>query len=412
MARAGFHPNRSVIEIADILRLHGQDYARVHAAHLGRVERRVMSAIAACRTAILGGHVEACDDCGVTRIAYNSCRNRHCPKCQGQARTKWLTDRQAELLPVPYFHLVFTLPAPIAEIAFQNKTIVYTILFKAAADAMMALAANPRRLGAKIGGLAVLHTWGQALTHHPHVHCVVPGGGPSLDGTRWITCRTGFFLPVRVLSRLFRRLFLERLLAAHQALRLKFFGDHVALADAQAFTAWLAPLRRAEWVVYAKRPFGGPQAVLAYLSRYTHRVAIANSRLIACDRNGVTFRWKDYRAKGPDRQKVMTLATAEFIRRFLIHVLPHGFHRIRHYGLLASGTRADNIAQARRLLDVPAAQPEAAVTCGAEASEPKPLSHPCPCCGGSMTIIERFQRGCSPRYRPATSTAVVRLDTS
>src|SRR3984957_1274059 len=273
---------------------------------------------------------------------------------------------------------------------------------------------RPRRqhLGARVGIPSVLHSWGSAMTHHPHVHMIVPGGGISLDGERWVACRTGFFLPVRVLSRLFRRLFLERLLAAHQALRLKFFGDHVALADAQAFTAWLAPLRRAEWVVYAKRPFGGPQAVLAYLSRYTHRVAIANSRLIACDRNGVTFRWKDYRAKGPDRQKVMTLATAEFIRRFLIHVLPHGFHRIRHYGLLASGTRADNIAQARRLLDVPAAPPEAAVPCGAEAREPKPLSHPCPCCGGSMTVIERFQRGCSPRYRPATSTAVVRLDTS
>jgi predicted RNA-binding Zn-ribbon protein involved in translation (DUF1610 family) len=249
------------------------------------------------------------------------------------------------------------------------------------------------------------------MTHHPHVHMIVPGGGISLDGERWVACRPGFFLPVRVLSRLFRRLFLERLIASYNAGHLKFFGGHAALADPQAFTAWLAPLRRAEWVVYAKPPFGGPQAVLAYLSRYTHRVAIANSRLIACDRNGVTFRWKDYRAKGPGRQKVMTLATAEFIRRFLIHVLPHGFHRIRHYGLLASGTRADNIAKARRLLDVSAAQPEAAVTCGAEASEPKPLSHPCPCCGGSMTIIERFPRGSQPRYRP-TSTAVIRIDTS
>ena len=251
------------------------------------------------------------------------------------------------------------------------------------------------------------------MTHHPHVHMIVPGGGISLDGERWVACRPGFFLPVRVLSRLFRRLFLEKLIAAHQANRLKFFGDHAALADAQAFAAYLAPLRRAEWVVYAKRPFGGPQAVLAYLSRYTHRVAIANSRLIDCDRTGVTFRWKDYRAEGRDRQKVMRLATAEFIRRFLIHVLPHGFHRIRHYGLFASGTRADNIVRARRLLDVSTAQSSTAdTTTSSEASEPKTLSHTCPCCGGRMIIIETFQHGSSPRYRPAASTAVIRIDTS
>jgi Putative transposase len=274
------------------------------------------------------------------------------------------------------------------------------------------IAADPKHLGAHVGITSVLHTWGSAMTHHPHVHMIVPGGGISLDGERWVACRPDFFLPVRVLSRLFRRLFLERLLVAHQAGRLKFFGDHTTLADPQAFAAHLARLRRSEWVVYAKRPFGGPQAVLAYLSRYTHRVAIANSRLIACDRSGVTFRWKDYRAEGRDRQKVMTLATAEFIRRFLIHVLPHGFHRIRHYGLLASGTRADNIARARRLLDVPAVQPEAADTNCAEATEPKPLSQPCPCCGGRMIIIERFQRGASPRTRPAPSTAVIRIDTS
>jgi hypothetical protein len=250
------------------------------------------------------------------------------------------------------------------------------------------------------------------MTHHPHVHMIVPGGGISLDGERWVSCRPGFFLPVRVLSRLFRRLFVEKLIAAHKAGRLAFFGDHAALADAQAFAAYLAPLRRTEWVVYAKRPFGGPQAVLAYLSRYTHRVAIANSRLIACDHAGVTFRWKDYRAEGSDRQKVMTLATGEFIRRFLIHVLPNGFHRIRHYGLLASGTRADNIARARRLLEVPPAQPEAGDTNCAEANEPRSLSHPCPCCGGHMIIIETFQRGRSPRYRPAASPAAIRVDTS
>src|ERR1700741_2196581 len=276
--------------------------------------------------------------------------------------------RAAELLPVAYFHVVFTLPSPIGDIAYQNKAVIYDLLFRAAAETMLTIAADPRHLGARIGITAVLHSWGSAMTHHPHVHMIVPGGGISFDGERWGASRPGFFLPVRVLSGLFRRLFRERLLAAHHCL--KFFGCHAALTDARAFAAWLTPLRRAQWVVYAKRPFGGPQAVLAYLSRYTHRVAIANSRLIACDRNGVTFRWKDYRAEGRDRQKVMTLATAEFIRRFLIHVLPQGFHRIRHYGLLASGTRADNIARARRLLDVQATQLEAG-----EPPEPKLLSY-------------------------------------
>ena len=306
---------------------------------------------------------------------------------------------------------------PIADIAYQNKAVIYDLLFKASAETLTTIAADPKHLGARVGITSVLHTWGSAMTHHPHVHMIVPGGGISLDGERWVACRPGFFLPVRVLSRLFRRLFLERLIAAHQAGHLKFFGDHAALADPQAFAAYLAPLRRTEWVVYAKRPFGGPQAVLAYLSRYTHRVAIANSRLIACDRTGVTFRWKDYRAEGRDRQKVMTLATGEFIRRFLIHVLPRGFHRIRHYGLLASGTRADNIARASRLLDVPAAQPEAGDDSCAEAAKPEPLSHPCPCCGGRMIVIETFQRGSSPRYRPAASTSrdqdryiMIRLD--
>ena len=272
MTRAGFHPNRPIIEIADIFRRHGQGYARAHAAHLGRVERRVMSAITTCRTAALGGHVEACDACGVSRIAYNSCRNRHCPKCQGQARAKWVADRQAELLPVPYFHIVFTLPAPIAEIAFQNKAVVYAILFKAAADAMTALAANPRRLGARIGGLAILHTWGQALTHHPHIHCVVPGGGLSFDGTRWVAQRPSFFLAIKPLSRLFRRLFLERLQALFEAGMLGFFNGLTHLADRDTFTALVQAMRHIDWVVYAKKPFGGPAQVLAYLGRYTHRV--------------------------------------------------------------------------------------------------------------------------------------------
>src|SRR5712691_5646863 len=404
--------SRPVLEVADIFRDHGAAWRRANVGHVSLDQMKVMSAIERCRTAALGGHVARCEDCPHTVIAYNSCRNRHCPKCQGTAAKEWLAAREADLLPVPYFHVVFTLPAVIADIAYQNKAVIYDILFTTSAETMTTIAADPEHLGARIGITSVLHTWGSALTHHPHVHMIVPGGGISIDGTRWVSCRPGFFLPVRVLSRLFRRLFLERLLAAHQANRLEFFGDHAALADAQAFAAYLAPLRRTEWVVYAKRPFDGPQAVLAYLSRYTHRVAIANSRLIACDRTGVTFRWKDYRADGRDRQKVMTLATGEFIRRFLIHVLPHGFHRIRHYGLLASGTRADNIARARKLLAVPAAQSETADTNCAEANEPKPPAHPCPCCGGRMVIIERFERGSSPRHRPAASPIVIRIDTS
>jgi Putative transposase/Transposase zinc-binding domain len=341
-----------------------------------------------------------------------TCRNRHCPKCQGAAAKDWLAAREADLLPVPYYHVVFTLPAAIADIGYHNKAVVYDLLFKASAEALITIAVDAKHLGARVGITSVLHTWGSAMTHHPHVHMIVPGGGISLDGERWVTCRPGFFLPVRVLSRLFRRLFLEKLIAAHKAGHLKFFGNHAALGEPQAFAAYLSPLRRAEWVVYAKRPFGGPQAVLAYLSRYTHRVAIANGRLIACDRKSVTFRWKDYRAEGRDRPKVMTLSAGEFIRRFLIHVLPHGFHRIRHYGLLASGTRADNIARARRLLDVTAAQSEAADTNGADANGSEPNSHPCPCCGGRMTIIERFQRGCAPRTPPAASPIVIRIDTS
>jgi putative transposase/transposase-like zinc-binding protein len=348
---------------------------RANAGHVSLGQLKVMSAIESCRTAALGGHVARCEKCAHSQISYNSCRNRHCPKCQGAAAKDWRAAREADLLPVPYYHVVFTLPAAIADIAYHNKAVVYDLLFKASAETLTTIAADAKHLGARVGITSVLHTWGSAMTHHPHVHMIVPGGGVSLDGERWVACRPGFFLPVRVLSRLFRRLFLEKILAAHQANNLKFFGDHATLADPQAFAAYLAPLRRTEWVVYAKRPFGGPQAVLAYLSRYTHRVAIANSRLIACDRSGVTFRWKDYRAEGRDRQKVMTLSTGEFIRRFLIHVLPHSFHRIRHYGLFASGTRADNIARGRRLLDVTAAQSEAADTNGADANGSEPNAH-------------------------------------
>ena len=367
-----------------------------------------MSAIESCRTAALGGHVARCEDCAHTRIAYNSCRNRHCPKCQGAAAKEWLAEREAELLPVPYYHVVFTLPAPIADIAYHNKAVIYGILFKAAAETLVTIAADPKYLGARIGLTAVLHSWGSALTHHPHVHIIVPGGGISLDGQRWISCRPGFFLPVRVLSRLFRRLFLEELVAAHDAGRLQLFGAHVHLAERNAFTTYLAPLRKAEWVVYSKRPFGGPEAVLAYLSRYTHRVAIANSRLVALDDAGVTFTWKDYRTKGRERAKVMTLAISEFIRRFLVHVLPGGFHRIRRYGLFANGGRAENIARARQLLDVPATQSEPSEAGGGD-SEPQTLAHPCPSCGGRMIIIETFERGGTPRYRP---TVPIRIDSS
>jgi hypothetical protein len=395
---------RPALEVADIFRGHGPAWRRAYAGHVSLDQLKVMSAIERCRTAALGGHVARCADCAFTTIAYNSCRNRHCPKCQGAAAKEWLAAREAELLPVPYYHVVFTLPAAIADIAYQNKAVVYDLLFKISAETMLTIAADPNHLGARIGITSVLHTWGSAMTHHPHVHMIVPGGGISPDGQRWVSCRPGFFLPVRVLSRLFRRLFMEKLVAAHQAGRLSFFGDDIHLADAQSFAAHLAPLHKAEWIVYSKRPFGGPEAVLAYLSRYTHRVAIANSRLIAFDEQGVTFKWKDYRIEGRDRYKRMTLATDEFIRRFLIHVLPKGLHRIRHYGLFAKSACADNIARAQQLLAIPKAKSE----------PPGPVlddsKRPCPCCGGRMIIIEVFQRGATPRHRPSGST--IRVDTS
>ena len=401
---------RPALEVADIFRHHGPAWRSANAGHVSLGQLKVMSAIECCRTAALGGHVARCEDCAHTLIAYNSCRNRHCPKCQGAAARQWLTAREAELLPVPYYHVVFTLPAPIADIAYQNKAVVYDLLFKVSAETLITIAADPKHLGARIGITSVLHTWGSALTHHPHVHMIVPGGGISPDGSRWVSCRPGFFLPVRVLSRLFRRLFLHKLAAAHK--QLAFFGSHARLAKAPAFAAYLAPLRKTEWVVYSKRPFGGPEAVLAYLSRYTHRVAISNSRLIALDHRGVTFRWKDYRVEGRDRYKRMTLATDEFIRRFLIHVLPDGFHRIRHYGLFASASRADNLAQARQLLAAPAPQTPSDDAQAAATDEPRALSHPCPCCGGRMIIIETFERGATPRHRPTGLATLIRIDTS
>jgi hypothetical protein len=404
--------SRPALEVADIFRNHGAAWRSANAGHVSLDQLKVMSAIERCRTVALGGHVARCEDCAHTVIAYNSCRNRHCPKCQGAAAKEWLAEREAELLPVGYFHLVFTLPGRIADIAYHSKAAIYGLLFTAAAEATLTIAADPKRLGAKIGITAVLHSWGSAMTHHPHVHMIVPGGGISLDGTRWVSCRPGFFLPVRVLSRLFRRLLLGKLRAAHQAGHLAFFGDHAGLAEPRAFAAFLAPLRRTKWVVYAKKPFAGPQAVLAYLSRYTHRVAISNHRLIAADKTGVTFTWKDYRIEGPGRYKTMTLPTHEFIRRFLSHVLPNGLHRIRHYGLFANGNRAANIARARELLAVPSRPKQAETSETAAADQSHTLPRPCRCCGGRMIIIETFARGCQPKHRPASATAAIRIDTS
>ncbi len=389
---------RQALEVADIFRRHGPAWRATHAGHVSLAQLKAMSAIETCRTAALGGHLEGCEDCGHRRIAYNSCRNRHCPKCQGAAAREWLAAREADLLPVGYFHVVFTLPAEVADIAFHNKAVVYDLLFKIASETMMTIAADPRHLGARIGITAVLHTWGSAMTHHPHIHMIVPGGGISLDGARWVSSKPAFLLPVRVLGALFRRLFLTRLLELHTAGRLQFFGDQSDLNDQRAFARHLAPIRKRKWVIYAKPPFSGPEAVLAYLSRYTHRVAISNHRLISFDEAGVTFRYKDYRRSGADRQRTMTLHADEFIRRFLVHVLPQGFHRIRHYGLLASAGRKANVARARELLAVPMTDEPAAPDAP---SDPKP---PCPCCGGRMVVIEilkpTFRARAPPRLRP------------
>jgi hypothetical protein len=401
---------RPALEVADIFRAHGPAWRKANTGHVSLDQLKVMSAIESCRTAALGGHVARCEKCAHTLIAYNSCRNRHCPKCQGAAAREWLAERETELLPVPYYHVVFTLPARIADIAYQNKAVIYDLLFKASSETMLTIAADPKRLGARIGVLSVLHTWGSAITHHPHVHMIVPGGGISRDGSKWVTCRPRFLFPEQVLSQLFRRLLLEKLVAAHRAGELQFFGNHTSLTESRAFSAFLAPLRNVKWDVYCKPPFGGPKQVLRYLARYTHRVAISNRRLIAADETGVTFKYKDYRIEGPPRYKTMTLPTHEFIRRFLIHVLPGGFHRIRHYGLFANGSRANNIARARELLAV--SPPKTDRAAASDTSEPSALAHPCPCCGGRMIIIETFERGSTPRYRPSTPTPTIRIDTS
>ena len=390
---------RPALEVADVFRAHGPAWRDAQRGHLSLGQRKVMAAIERCRSAALGGHVLACPACTHQEIAYNSCRNRHCPKCQGSAARRWLEARQVDLLPVEYYHVVFTLPAPISAIAYHNKALIYGLLFRIAAETLRTIAADPRHLGARIGLTLVLHTWGSALTHHPHVHGIVPGGGLSPDGQRWIACKPGFFLPVRVLSRLFRRRFLEALTQAHAAGQLQFYGEQVALIDKAAFADWLRPLRQIDWVVYAKRPFAGPAAVLAYLARYTHRVAIANSRLIALDERSVTFKWKDYRAKGRAKYKTMTLSTAEFMRRFLLHVLPTGFHRIRHYGLIANAGRRDNLAKARELLQVPADTGDTA-NADAAVAEPGQPTFVCPDCGAPMIVIEILVRGQPIRAPP------------
>jgi len=385
---------RTSLEVADIFRVAGPGYRADHDGHLSLHQLKVMTAIENCRTAALGGHVEACEDCGHRRIAYNSCRNRHCPKCQGAAARTWLAEREADLLPVGYFHVVFTLPAEVAAIAFHNKPVVYDLLFRAASETMRTIARDPKHLGARIGITAVLHSWGSAMTYHPHVHMIVPGGGIALDGSRWISSRPAFLLPVRVLGKLFRRLFLTQLIKLHDAGRLAFFGALATLTERSAFLQHLAPVRKANWVVYAKPPFAGPEAVLAYLSRYTHRVAISNRRLIAFDERGVTFRFKDYRRESPERQRIMTLEADEFIRRFLLHVLPHRFHRIRHYGLLAGSARKASLALARKLLNAAAPTDEPSAD---DPADPRP---PCPCCGGRMIVIETFERWQQPRGPP------------
>jgi hypothetical protein len=403
---------RPALEVADIFRDFGPAWRQTNAGHVSLGQLKVMSAIERCRTAALGGHVSRCENenCGYTRISYNSCRNRHCNKCQAAAAKQWLAERQAELLPVPYFHVVFTLPAAIADLAYQNKAVIYDLLFKASSETVLTIAADPKHLGARIGITAVLHTWGSTMIHHPHVHMIVPGGGISLDGSRWVSCRPRCFLPVRVFSKLFRGLLLAKLFAAHKAGQLQFFSQYAHLAEPKAFARYLAPLRRRKWYVYSKRPFGGPEAVLTYLSRYTHRVAISNRRLIAFDENGVTFKYKNYHADGRARYKVMTLATSEFIRRFLSHVLPKGFHRIRYYGLLAKSSCAENLARARQLLAVPKPQGKPDNSGGTD--EAATSSLPCPCCGGRMRIIEAFAPGCQPQHRPSATAVAIRIDTS
>lgn len=389
MARPG-------VELGAILREHGEAFTQSYAGRLGLEQLKVMSAIERCRTAALGGHVWSCEACSHAQIAYNACRNRHCPACQGKAARDWFAAREAELLPVPYFHVVFTLPAELGRMAYQNKALVYRALFQAAAEALLTLGADPKRFGAKLGMIGVLHTWGSAMTHHPHLHAIVPGGGLSLDSRRWIASKyRDFLLPVRVLSRLFRRLMLTRVREAYERGELRFFGELQFLADPMAFTRLCNELKRIEWVIDCRAPFDGPKAVLGYLARYTHRVAISNSRLIDFDDRHVTFRWKDYRASDENRYQTMRLDIHEFIRRFLLHVLPRGFHRIRHFGLFANGQRKANLETARALLDVPP-PPDTTEGDDLDCADAKPPLT-CPQCGHLMSIVEFL--GPAPRPR-------------
>ena len=382
------------LEVADILCDFGPAWRDANAGHISRGQLKAMSAIVRCRSAALGAHVLQCSGCAGQQIAYNSCRNRHCPKCQGSAAHRWMEARQTELLPVEYFHVVFTLPPLIGDIAYQNKAVIYNILFNAASQTLLTIGKDPKRLGAKLGVTAVLHTWGSAMTHHPHLHCIVPGGGISKEGKRWVSCRKGFFLPVRVLSRLFRRLFLEQLHEAHRNGELSFYGKHTDLEERKTFDRYLVPVQQIDWVVYAKKPFDGPEHVLRYLSRYTHRIAIANSRLLRADENTVSFKWKDYRQKGKQRYKSMTLQTDEFIRRFLMHVLPEGFHRIRHYGMLSNKKRAQELPLAREYLLV-----EPPVDEDSQTTEDKPV-FVCRECGEPMIIIRLLARQYKARAPP------------
>jgi hypothetical protein len=389
--------DRPKLEVADVFRRYGGAYREQHGASMSTRQRRVMTAIEVCRTAVLGGHLERCDDCGHERNAFNSCRDRHCPKCQSLARARWIEDRKAELLDVPYFHVVFTVPQEIAAIALQNKKLVYDILFRVTAQTLTTIAADPKHLGAQIGFFAVLHSWGQNLLFHPHLHCVVPGGGPSPDGDRWVSCRPDFLLPVPVLSCLFRRLFLESLGKAFD--KLQFFGTLEPLRDRSAFARYLAPLKKLRWVVYAKAPFAGPEQVLDYVGRYTHRVAISNNRLLDIDNDQIRFRWKDYRHG--DQVKTMTLTSEEFIRRFLLHVLPNGFRRIRYYGFLGNRHREEKLAVCRRLLGMqmaesatPGSPPETNYLDRYEDLTGRSLRQ-CPQCGrGTMVVVQVLPRFC------------------
>lgn len=382
------------LEVADIFRDFGPAWRKANAGHISLGQLKVMTAIERCRSAALGGHVLRCTGCAELQIAYNSCRNRHCPKCQASAAHRWLEARQTEVLPVEYFHVVFTIPSQISDIAYQNKAVIYAILFKAASQTLLTIAADPKHLGAKLGLTAVLHTWGSAMTHHPHLHCIVPGGGLSIDKQHWVACRSGFFLPVRVLSRLFRRLFMEQLDLAFRDGRLTFHGQHANLGDREHFNRYLQPTRKIDWVVYAKPPFAGPESVLRYLSRYTHRIAIANSRLISANQQSVTFKWKDYRIEGQQRYKSLRLDTGEFIRRFLIHVLPSGFRRIRHYGILSNKARKIDLPMARKHLCVAPVLEEQE-----EQTTPLPV-YLCRLCGEPMIIVEVFERPYTARAPP------------